>query len=844
MERTSPRKYDGHYTGGQLARISFPLGGMGAGMVCLEGSGAIGSVSVRHRPEIFHEPMIFATLAVKTQSTGNEVRARIIEGPVPSWKVLFPWGKGFDGAGAGGGTGGKTYGLPHFSNASFRGRFPFASVSLDDPAFPLAVTLVGWSPFIPGDADNSSLPVAALEYTIGNAGPEAIEGIYSFHSKNFLDVPFVPLPNESRPACGVRRGEQGFVLFQEGTTERPWLNGSFAISTDAPGARINCRWMRGGWFDSGTVVWKTITELTMPESDIYTDGTPSSPGGSIYVPIKLAPGESTTICIRFAWYVPQSNIRQGRSAEEAAIAKAAEERGEACPSFSTEGYRPWYASRFESVDAVDACFRKNYAFLRGESEVFRDCLFDSTMPPEVVDAVSANLSIFKSPTMLRQADGRMWLWEGCLDEEGSCYGSCTHVWNYAHAMAHLFPSCERTLRDTEFFENQDDRGHQAFRTTLPIRKNSHDWYAAADGQLGGIIKTYRDWRIIADFDWLKTLWPKIKASLDFCIAHWDPDREGWLKEPHHNTYDIEFWGPDGMCGSFYVAALRAAVLMGEAVGDPAITTYDDLYRKARSKLENDLYDGEYFIQKIRWKDLHAPMPDQTTAWNVSYCSEEARVLLAKEGPKYQYGNGCLSDGIIGAWMAETCGLGDDLIDEKKVASHLKAIHKYNFRPSLADHACTQRPSYAIGNEAGLLLCSWPKGGRPTLPFVYSDEIWTGIEYQVAAHLMMSGQVAEGLEIVRAARDRYDGTIRNPYSEIECGHWYGRALASYSLLQGLTGQRYDAVTQTLHLKPRIPGDWRSFISTATGYGVIAFRNGQATIDVKRGTIDIKRVLFEA
>jgi len=178
----------------------------------------------------------------------------------------------------------------------------------------------------------------------------------------------------------------------------------------------------------------------------------------------------------------------------------------------------------------------------------------------VIEAIAANLTILKSPTVLRQTDGRLWLWEGCNDSTGCCRGSCTHVWNYAQAIPHLFPDLERTLRQTEFNESQDQRGHQTFRASLPIRPIAPTRYAAADGQLGGIMKVYRDWRISGDTGWLKNIWPKVKASLNYCIETWDPEHKGILSEPHHNTYDIEFWGPDAMCSSFYLGALEAAIL--------------------------------------------------------------------------------------------------------------------------------------------------------------------------------------------------------------------------------------------------------------------------------------------
>ncbi len=257
-------------------------------------------------------------------------------------------------------------------------------------------------------------------------------------------------------------------------------------------------------------------------------------------------------------------------------------------------------------------------------------------------------------------------------------------------------------------------------------------------------------------------------------------------------------------------------------------------------MKDSLYDGEYFYQRIKWKGLNAPDPVELSKnrWNSDY-SEEARILLEKEGPKYQYGKGCLSDGVLGFWLARVCGL-ENPVDEALIKSHLDAVYQYNMRHDLSDHANPQRPTYALGREGGLLLCTWPKGGKLSLPFVYSNEVWTGIEYQVASHLMMMGEVEKGLDIVRTCRDRYDGRVRNPFDEYECGHWYARAMSSYGLLQGLTGARYDAVDHTLYIDSKI-GDFQSFISTETGFGNIGLKNGKPFVKMFLGNLDVKKVV---
>jgi hypothetical protein len=183
-----------------------------------------------------------------------------------------------------------------------------------------------------------------------------------------------------------------------------------------------------------------------------------------------------------------------------------------------------------------------------------------------------------------------------------------------------------------------------------------------------------------------------------------------------------------------------------------------------------------------------------------------------------------------------------VLDAHKVESHLSAVHRYNFKNDFTHHANSRRPYFAWDYESGLVLCTWPHGGRPALAMIYADEVWTGIEYQVASHLIALGRTEEGLQIVRACRRRYDGVVRNPFDEIEAGHWYARAMSSYALLQAFSGARFDAVDKTLYLKPAIAGDFRCFLSTATGFGAVGVRNGEPFVDVAWGQIPYREIKY--
>ena len=818
-------KYNDSYTGEYLNRIAFPIGGIGAGMFCLEGGGAISHMSIRNKPEVFNEPGLFGAIFVK----GIKNAAKILEGPVPDWKK-------FGQPGAGNGLGGAITGLPHFQQAVFKARFPFATIDLTDKDLPLKVQITGWSPFIPTDENNSSLPVGALEYSITNTATTTIDGVFSYNAKNFLKT-------EGGKSV-IRKFKNGFILSEEGTKEKTFLKSDFAIFTDQDETVVDHSWFRGGWWDPLTMAWNNIKSGEAKAVEPVESG---APGASLFVSFKLPAGQKKVIKIYLAWYVPDSDQTHGKMGEKK---ENCDPENGCCASPSQLGldkydkdfdapfYKPFYSSQFKTIEELSNYWKEKYSDLHNASTVFKNAFFATTLPPEVMEAIAANLSILKSPTVLRQYDGRLWNFEGCGDSWGCCHGSCTHVWNYAQALPHLFPALERTLRHTEFCESQNNEGHQNFRATLPIKPATHDFHPAADGQMGGIMKVYREWRISGNSEWLKKMFPMVKASLDYCIRTWDPFEKGIIEEPHHNTYDIEFWGPDGMHASFYLGALSSIIEMGKHLAKD-VSKYEQLFAKGKKFTETDLYDGEYFIQKIQFTGLKAKNPVEASAISMGgQYSDEAKKLLEKEGPKYQYGSGCLSDGVLGAWIARMCGLNDPM-DASKIRSHLKAVHKYNLKNTLSDHANPQRPSFALGDDGGLLLCSWPKGGKLSLPFVYSDEVWTGIEHQVAAHLMLMGNVKEGLEVVRACRDRYDGRVRNPFNEYECGHWYARALASYGYLQCLTGVRFDAVVKTLYVDSKV-GDFTSFLSTETGFGTVTLKAGKVSVKEAYGKLPVERV----
>jgi len=824
------------FSGDRATQIAMPLGGIGAGCICLNGYGGLQDFSIRTRPETTALPETFRSNSPEAAFAVLHVKGaagvtKMVQGPFPVFKI---YDQGLQGQGL---RGGGFEGFPRFGKCTFKGEYPFGKAQLSDPAVPLEVTLTGWNPFIPLDDKNSGIPCVLLEYTLRNVSVGAVEYEFSYHLSHL--APGCG-DDESKSRNAAIPGKGVFLYNLEEPNAEAYGSASLTVIGEPP--RIKGMWLRSpGWeFDSLSALWREVSTGQFTSNDgSNTVDTGGRNGASILLEGRLEPGTSRTYTIVIAWHFPNGYVAAG------GLPLPEAQGNDGCRSYpdgKSALWRPYYASIWRDAREVALYVEENYSSLRARTLAFKEALFSSTLPPYVLDAVSANLAILKSPTVLRLENGDIWGWEGCFPDAGCCHGSCTHVWNYAQAFAHLYPQLERTLRELELGRSMDQNGHVTFRAALPEGPVKHDFHAAADGQLGGIMKVFRDWQISGDTAWLKKMYPLAKRSLDYCIRTWDPDRQGGLFEPHHNTYDIEFWGPDGMCTSIYLGALSALSQMAAAAGQSEdAKSYRDLANRCARFMEEQLFNGEYYQQKVQYLGLRNTS-FATMVAGVDEHSSEMQKLLKREGPKYQYGSGCLSDGVIGAWMARIYGI-ETPIARDQVRKTLHAIFKNNFKTDLSQHANAQRSGYAMGREPGLLVCSWPRGGKPTLPFVYSDEVWTGIEYQVASHLITEGFVKEGLTIVKALRSRYDGRIRNPWNEYECGNYYARAMASYALLGALGGFRYSAVERTLWFGPRLGiQPFRTFFSTASGFGTITQDARTLRVEVQEGELQIEKLVL--
>jgi non-lysosomal glucosylceramidase len=786
------------FEGARVREIAFPIGGIGTGTVSLGGRGQLRDWEIFNRPGKGKQ-LPYTFFSLWAQQEGGSAVARVLEA-----RLQPPYGGVF------GVPAHLAAGLPRLASARFVGAYPFARIDFNDEALPAEVSLEAFNPFIPGNLEDSGIPVAIFLWSLTNRGSQPMRATVALSLMNAVGYDgLAPLFSRRGHLYGrnlnrvVDEGPlRGLHMSSARYGPEDARFGTMALATVWPQTTACAHWERADWYDDIQRFWEDFSDDGRLEP---SDETPSPDNetdiGTLGLVAAVAPGETIRLPFILAWHFP--NRENYWNVEEAVRGKHVGNE---------------YAARF--ADAWDAAryTAENLARLESQTRLFHDTLFQSTLPDYVLDAVSSQASTIRTETCFRTADGRFHAFEGCADNAGCCFLNCTHVWNYAQTPAFLFPQLERGARRTDFASNTRPDGDMAFRTLIPLTGALWEHAPAADGQMGTVLRFYREWQISGDEAFLRELWPQARRALEFAWRSWDSDRDGLMEGEQHNTYDIEFYGPNPLTSVLYLGALRAGEEMARALGEEeAAEEYRRVYERGRLGMEERLWNGECYVQRLDDVDEH----------------------------RYQFGEGCLSDQLLGQWLASVVGLGH-LLPEQRIRQALASIYRYNFRTSLTDHANPQRV-FALNDEAGLILCSWPHGGRPRYPFPYADEVWTGIEYQVAAHLIYEGMVEEGLTLARCARERYDGERRNPWDEIECGHHYARAMSSWSLLLALSGYRYSAPTRSLSFAPRLrPDDFRCFFTAGEAWGSYAQRldgRKQAhTLDVCWGHLSLERLGF--
>jgi non-lysosomal glucosylceramidase len=779
-------------TKNELQYIGMPVGGINCGTVYLRGDGRLWLWDIFNKNQEGIEPK---EVAWDSEVLGSKRKLRSRDGSayISPAKDLFPLEQGFAIKVIYKGTTIiKRFHEDDWSEVKFEATYPAAVVHYIDPDFPLEIKLTAFSPFIPLDENNSNIPMTVQSFEIKNIGEEIVEFEMTGWLENAVNK-FSATANSDgkRENTVVNKTNHVAVCSTFDATDKVKLSeagdtGSMCLSFIGKNA------VGISSFNLPLSAESFNPQLQQKDKASVNAGEKLIAG--IYTTQKLSPGKAVKKEFTISWYFPNVGARIN------------------VPDARTGHY---YVNNFADALAVADYAANQFSFLSSQTKLWKNTWYDSTLPCWFMERTFSNISALATTTSHRFKTGRSWAWEGV----GACEGNCTHVWHYAQATGRIFPAIERDNRQrVDLGISLQEDGGIWFRA-------EYDKQPAIDGQAGRILGCLREHQMSADPTFLKTNWPNIKKAAQFVINQ-DKNGDGLTDTPMENTLDAVWDGEIAWIAGLCIAAIKAAEVMAEEMGDTAFAKKCHEYVVKGSKNMDDfLFNGEYYI--------HKPDPIKGRKGVGSY-------------------NTCHIDQVLGQSWAWQVGLGR-INDREKTISALKSLWKYNFMqdvgPYLKEHT-GWRP-FALAGEGGMVMNTNPKnevnpyGESVTWQLGYFHECMTGFEHQVASHLMAEEMTEESLILTRAVHDRYHAYKRNPFNEIECSDHYGRAMASYGTFITACGFEYHGPNGFIRFAPKWNKEnFKAPFVTAKGWGSYAQEkqnNKQVyRFEVKSGSLRLQKI----
>jgi hypothetical protein len=779
-----------------LQHIGMPVAGIGTGTVYLGGDGRLWNWDVFNVP---HEGTVPGTLPdMKERNGANYVKPPLMESPwnVGHGLVLHREGqtKRLDNTG--------------FSQVEFTGQYPIGKVRLTEPTDPISVVTETYSPFIPLDYDNSSLPVTIIEVTLRNAGAAEVAVELEAYLEN-ATARHVALPEGGslrRVSRTIPLSGGAMVAGQvRGETVSPADAlrdyGSMAVAILGAGATAQAA--------RGQQVAGNEAEMPLVQTQEM----------AVRAPLNIPANGEMKTTVLIAWHFPKVHPDMSKLPDP----------------------RRWLAEKFADASAVVTQVARDLPYLAGQTRDFRDTWYGTeageqrgTLPHWLLERALWTISTLTTNVTYRLTGDRVWGWEGT----GCCAGTCTHVWHYAQSAGRLFPKLEMDLREQTDFTPaaMTEAGMIRFRGSY-----SDADHPCVDGQAGILLRCYREHLTDPSGAFLARNWPHIKTATEFLVraeAVGKPDgNDGIFTRRFENTLDAKWGGEIPWIVGVYLAGLTAAAALADEAGDaPAAARWREIITRGRAAYAG-YFDPAHGYYKARFT------PED--------------LLPVHVGPGSHI-DMCLGD----FWLAQV-GL-PPVGTREHLRESMTSLFNYNFVPDMGVFREQTRPHsgrhYALAGEGGLVMATWPHGGLPeeckkAWQFGYFQECMTGFEHAAAA-LMVSLATDEsdplliqGLATCRAVHDRYDASRRNPYNEIECSDHYARAMASYGVFVAATGFYCHAGQGLLRFEPKIgakdfagpfigAGAWGRFTQKHRTEGVQT--RLEARLEVRFGALRLARL----
>ncbi|MDP2339124.1 MAG: GH116 family glycosyl-hydrolase [Bacteroidota bacterium] len=786
IQRDSLTDHPHTYSGNYLTGIDFPIGPIGGSVIRMNGKAERNWWHIfnnyEERPGSGVVPNSF--FAIRTSAGRSNIVRALQTSPIGLFSAM--------------------------SGLSFQGEYPFGWYNFSDKSLPVNVKMEAYNPLIPMDLKNSSIPCAIFRITVKNTSHTNIK---------------VSLLSSQQNAVGFN----GYGTI-EGIDERNFSgygNNSNCIVSDSTSTSLKMKGVGGSMqltsyetAMSYSASWNTLETLY---NDFLNDGVitgstnASSPSkgttidGVLSKTFTLRPDQERIVTFVLSWYFPDGTFGL-----------------KSIPQWYFPNGGEYYQNWWTDANDVDCYVKSNFNLLDSITRLYHNTMYSSNIPRYILDRITSNISVLKSPTAFWTKNGYFGLWESTSSKEG-WFGNCKHVYHYAQGHARLFPELGRILR-------RQDLNTQLGNGLLPSRDGQA--LNAMDGHFGTILGIYREHLLTNENNWLSSVWERTKKAMDYAISTYDSNQDGMLSDvSYHNTLDCNVSGTSPWIGSLYLAALKASELMANIMGDSVSKKrYYNIFSKGVLNQDSQLWYDSLGYYKEKPANL-------------------ANTLIM--------GDAVSIDMLLGQWWANQLDIGQIYPRDRTTTSLLKIYNTNRYTDSGSGYAPSFRDFLGTG-DTGWEMFKFP-GFIPSNVILYYDEVMSGFEYAAAATMLQYGMLTEGLTMINEISKRYDGRFRakgevhmaenstvfgcgSPFGEDECGDFYGRALSSWSVLLALQGFVYDGPNQTIGFKPTWrPDDHASFFSAAEGWGLYTqtrkSSNQLSKIDVKYGNIKIKKILLK-
>lgn len=783
----------------ELKYIGMPVGGLHAGTVYAGGDGRLWLWQIYNETfEGEQEGIDPKTINWNDGTQIRKIRARdgsaYIEPAIANNRRVLEQGFAVQAV-----VNGKTYlkelSEEHWGEVVFTPAYPVATITYSDKDFPVVINLEVFSPFIPLDALNSALPVTILRVAITNTTASNLNISVLGWMENGVNKLSGKAGNgkKKNEVLTTQNSSKIFCSFEAANDElsNAQDHGTMCFTLHGPKGKTYPAFKPWPVTDQhfSNAASTGLSHAEAPEKLV----------GGIGISEMLRPGKSISADYSVSWHFNHPNVHLKKIVEDAA-----------------GGFH--YATRFKDAGAVSIYLHENFEKLTGATKLWSDTWNDATLPHWFLERTFININTLATANTYRFGNGRFWSWEGV----GACAGTCTHVWQYAQAVARIFPELERDLRHRVDLGIgfRADSGAIIFRAENESRP-------AIDGQAGTVLRFYREHQMSNDHTFLQQNWLNIKKAIQFMLDQ-DKNGDGMTDTPMENTLDAVWEGEIAWIVGLCIAAARAGQAMAEEMNDTSFAGICSTYvANGRKNMEQALFNGEYFIHR----------PDQV----------QGRKNLGSY-------NTCHIDQVYGQSWAFQVGLPRILSKDKTMAA-LKALWKYNFTMDVGPYIKTHlggRP-YALPGEGGMVMNTNPYnepkpfGENITWQLGYFHECMSGFEHQVAAHMMAEGMVAESLILTRAIHDRYHAAKRNPFNEIECSDHYARAMASYGTFISACGFEYHGPKGYIKFSPAWNAEnFKAPFTSASGWGSYTQQQNGAKqshhITLKYGELQLQELAF--